>query len=352
MFNVGAVVESMRRHALAIVIIFVLALGAGVASSYVKTGEEAQTISEKAYTAEAVVYFTMKEVDSALVSAEAEKTLADARRTVLNDSVAGEIRRMYGSEIKIASPWWVDEEKNARYYTNYVFVDVSAPSEEIALAATNAAANLAAQKMEETLPVASAVVTDSAYLKSGDNTQASDRGVDELENIESAVETSNSISVKKLVVFGFVGLFGAIFVFACVDILSRRIRCEHDIERMLDLPVLAHIKSNDDYARAAAALEVVLSRNNIDTVALVGICPADGAKAVAQSLANTLKQSITCVDDCSSSDALASMTSCGALALVFTEGAASGAQIDAALKLVHIADVPVAGAILVSKKKK
>ena len=352
MFNVGAVVESIRRHVVAIIVIFVLALGAGVASSYVKTDDQAKEISEKAYTAEAVVYFTMEDMDTSLIDTQSDRMLSDARRTVLNDNVAGQIRCTYGSEVTVTSPWWLDEEKNARFYTNYVFVDVSAPTEEIALAAANDAAALAAQKMEETLPIKDAVVVDSAYLKAGDNTKVSDRGADKLENIESAVETSSSLSVKSLIIFGFVGLFGAIFVFACVDILSRRIRCERDIERMLDLSVLACVKTDADYARAASALSVLLARNGVDSVAIAGACPADGAAAAAQSISESMTQSVTCVDDLSSPAALASVASCGAVALVFTEGAASGAQIDQALKAVRIADVPVAGAILISKKKK
>ena len=352
MFNVGSVVESMKRHALAILVIFVLALVAGVASSYVKTGDEAQELSDKAYTAEAVVYFTMNETDGSLVDTESDRLLSDARRTVLNDSVAGEIRRTYGSEVSVSSPWWNDDEKNARYYTNYVFVDVSAPTEEMALAAADDAAVLAAQKMEETLPIESAVVTETAYLKSGDGSQAADRGADELENIESAVDSSNSISAKKLRIFGFVGLFGAILVFACVDILSRRVRCERDIERMLDLNVLGYVKTNDDYEGVTGALDVLLARNNIDQLAVAGVCAADGASDAAQKIAVHAKCAVTCVESLGNAGAVAAVSSCGAVVLVFTEGAASGTQIDAALKTVRIADVPVAGALLISKKKK
>ena len=97
---------------------------------------------------------------------------------------------------------------------------------------------------------------------------------------------------------------------------------------------------------------MLLARNGVDSVAIAGACPADGAAAAAQSISESMTQSVTCVDDLSSPAALASVASCGAVALVFTEGAASGAQIDQALKAVRIADVPVAGAILISKKKK
>lgn len=352
MFNVGTVVESIRRHAIAIIVIFALALMAGVGSSYVKTGAQAKEISEKAYTAEAVVYFTMDDADAGLIDTESDRILSDARRTVLNDNVAGQIRRIYGSEVSISSPWWVDEEKNARYYTNYVFVDASAPTEETALAAANDAAQLAAQKMEETLPVQSAIVADAAYLKTGDGTKASDRGADELENIESAVETSSGISVKNLVIFGFVGLFGAIFVFACIDILSRRVRCERDIERMLDLTVLGSVKSDGDYPGVASALDVLLSRNKVESVAVAGICQADGAADAAQKISRNIDKTVICVDALANANALAKIASCDAVLLVFTEGAASGSEIDQALKIVRVSDVPVAGAILISKKKR
>lgn len=350
MFNVGAVVESIRRHALAIVVVFALALAAGVGSSYVKTGDQAKEISEKAYTAEAVVYFTMDDTDSALVDAQSDRILSDARYTVISDSVAGQVRRTYGSEVTISSPWWVDEEKNARYYTNYVFVDAAAPMEETAIAAANDAAALAAAKMQETLPVQSAVVADAAYLKAGDASQASDRGAESLENIESAAETSKGISVKNLIIFGFVGLFGAIFVFACIDILSRRVRCERDIERMFDLSVLGTLRSKDDFAGVASALSVLLDRNKVDSLVVAGMCAADSAAVVAKGIEGGINKPLTCIDSLSSGNALTDVSLCSAVVLVFKEGAATGAQIDAALKALRIADVPVAGAILVSKK--
>ena len=275
MFNVGAVVESMRRHWIAIVVIFALALGAGAASSFLKTGSEAQEISDKAYTAEASVYVTLEAVDGSMISEASDRLISDARRTVISDKVAGEIRRIYGNEVSVYSPWWLDEEKNARYYSHYIFVDVSAPTQEIALAATNDAAKLAAEVMATTLPVKSVAVAEEAYLKQGDGSQAADRGVDALEEIESAAVTSSAISVKKLVIFGFVGLFGAIFVFACVDILSRRIRSARDVERMLDLPVLGVIKGEEDYAGALAAADVLLNptySDNYPTVNLEALC--------------------------------------------------------------------------------
>ena len=352
MFSVGAVVESMRRHALAIVLIFALALGAGVASSYVKTDKEAQAISDNAYTAEAVVYFTVKDMDASAISTESNFLIADARRAVVNDSVAGEIRRMYGDVVSVSSPYWADEEKNERFLTHYVFVDVSAPTQEIALEAANKAAELAVERMESTMPITSATITDSAYIRSGDNTKAADRGTDDLEHIESAVETSQSISVKRLVIFGFVGLFGAIFVFACVDILSRRIRSERDIERMLDISTLAYVRTPDDYAQAGSALAVLLEHNNVSSVCVAGISEKDGAARVTQEIAGTISQEITCVESLCESGAVSRIAKCDSVVLVFTQAAATGAQIDQALKMVRIAQVPVAGAILVSKKLK
>lgn len=351
MFNVGAVVESMRRHWIAIVVIFALALGAGAASSFLKTGSEAQEISDKAYTAEASVYVTLEAVDGSMISEASDRLISDARRTVISDKVAGEIRRTYGNEVSVYSPWWLDEEKNARYYSHYIFVDVSAPTQEIALAATNDAAKLAAEVMATTLPVKSVAVAEEAYLKQGDGSQAADRGVDALEEIESAAVTSSAISVKKLVIFGFVGLFGAIFVFACVDILSRRIRSARDVERMLDLPVLGVIKGEEDYAGALAAADVLLNRNNLNSLAVAGICQADGAAAMAAKAADYLDKPVTCIDALSEGSAVSNLAACEAVVLVISAGAASASQIDEALRALRIADVPVAGAVFVPKGK-
>ncbi len=352
MFNVGAVVQSIRRHAVAIIVIFALALAAGVGSSYLKTGDEAKKISEKAFTAEAVVYFTMNDVYGGMIEAESNFLISDARRTVVGDKVAGEIRRIYGSEVNVSSPWWEDEEKNARYYTHYVFVDVSAPTEEIALAAANEAAVRAATAMEETLPVKSAVVAEAAYVKQSDSTKAADRGTESLDNIESALVTSSSISVKKLVIFGFVGLFGAIFVFACVDILSRRIRSERDIEKMLDLTVLGTVKNDADYEGIAALLNVLLSRNSMKSLALAGVCASDGAADVFEKISPYLPQALSCVEALSENGSVATVAECESVALVLAEGAASGAQIDRALKALRVADVPVAGVVFIPKSKK
>ena len=352
MFNVGAVVDSIRRHLVAIIVIFVLALGAGVVSSYLKTSDEAQEINDKAYTAEATVYVTLENLDGSVVSEASDRLISDARRTVIGDAVAGEIRRTYGSEVTITSPFWEDSTKNDRFYTHYIFVDVSAPSEETALAAANQAVVLAADVMGKTLPVKSAIVSERAYLKQGDGASASDRGSGSLENIESAVVTSSSISVKKLLIFGFLGLFGAIFVFACLDILSRRVRSERDVERMLDLPVLGSAKDEADYEGIAAALKVLLKRNDIESVAIAGVCPADGAAHACEMVAKDIPQKAVCVESLVENGSVGVVAECQSVVLTLTEGAASGKEIDHALKTLRIADTPVAGVVFIPKKKK
>lgn len=351
MFNFATIMESVRRRWLIILVVTVVALAAGFGSAILKSSSQQESSGVTSYTAEAVIYFQVNENDASMSASYANDfLLTDARRTVLNDSVAGEVRRTYGEDIQVTTPFWMDTQKDSRYTGHYVFVDVSAPSKEIALDAANMAADLAAGEMQRTLPINRAIIVDEAYITPSSLTAAADRGSEELTVPEDIVIYSSSISKKSLFIFGFVGLFGSIFVCACYDILSRRVRSAKDIERMTDISVLATLRSAPDFARAASCVDVLMKRNDLNSVVVAGICEKDDAKTVgtriAENMARDCRKAIVLDDP----DAASRLLQADSVLLVFAAGACSGEQLDAAMRTLRVANVPVLGAVFVPKK--
>ena len=99
--------------------------------------------------------------------------------------------------------------------------------------------------------------------------------------------------MKKLVIFGFIGAFLSIFGFAAFDILTRRVRSEGDVERLLDLPVLATASSNEDMARLAKSIRVLMGRSELSSLVVAGASAADGAKNVERALVGADEVSVT-----------------------------------------------------------
>ena len=212
--------------------------------------------------------------------------VTDSRRLVVSSEVAGAVRAKYGKEVTITVPTWMNDEKKSEYSTRFLYIDVAANDEETALAACEMTVELARQAIERTLPVESVTLAEPVAIKTGSADRAANWGIDALPGEESTpIVAASGISMKKLVIFGFIGAFLSIFGFAAFDILTRRVRSEGDVERLLDLPVLATASSNEDMARLAKSIRVLMGRSELSSLVVAGASAADGAKNVERALA-------------------------------------------------------------------
>lgn len=356
MFNVATISESVCRHWLVIVLVTVLGAALGAWSSY-NSNSDRQVA--KSYTAEAVLYLNSygyadddREGGSYNYTLSEGYATSDARRAILGNEVAGEVRRLFADEeVTISSPRWRNSEKNADIDTRFIYIDASASTAEAALEAADKAADLAVGYISETLPVESVTVSERAYLKSGGDSQAADLGADELvsaddESSSSAVAVaSRSISFKSVFVYAFVGLVLSIAVFAAYDILTRRLRSPRDVERLLDIPVLEAVRPTDSATRLASAVRAVMEQGGFAKLAVVGASAGDGALDVADGLSRALPGlEISAIALDADDDGITKIRENDAVLMVFSYAASSGQSVDDALWRVRVADIPVLGA--------
>ncbi len=362
MFNVATIGESVKRHWLVIVVVTVLCVGVGAFSSYrSNSGEEAA----KSYTAEAVLYVQdygygedVREGGAYNYALSEGYMVSDARRVVVSNEVAGEVRRMYGSDIiTVTSPRWRNTERNEDIDTRFVFVDVSAPSADVAKEAADKAAALAVEKIKETLPVESVTVSEKAYLKSVSGEYAGDMGADELVSDDDggraapAVVAARSISFKTVFIYGFVGIVLSVAAFAAYDILTRRVRSPRDVERLLDVPVLETVRPSDGVVRLASSVKAVMEQNGFSSLAVVGATSADGADGLAQGLADILPDfAISSINFDADDEGVSKVRESQAALIVLKRAASKGSSIDAMMWRLRVADAPVVGAAFVSTR--
>ena len=65
------------------------------------------------------------------------------------------------------------------------------------------------------------------------------------------------------------------------------------MERLLDLPVLATASSNEDMARLAKSIRVLMGRSELSSLVVAGASAADGAKNVERALVGADEVSVT-----------------------------------------------------------
>ena len=209
-------------------------------------------------------------------------------------------------------------------------------------------ANKVCNIAKDTVPLSSIEIFDAATLKSTDDSVAADWGTALLDTSDSVSPAVARISVKTLVIYGFVGLCLSIFCFAVYDIVSRRIRSANDAERLLDIPVLATLGQGQKSAVLPEDVRVLMNRNGLNSVAVAGATKADGASWVAN-LLNGIK--VTGSFDLSKDvEGISRIAASDTVLLVIKEGVSSGRQIENALKQIKISGTPVLGVVFISKK--
>ena len=353
MFSIETVWESMKRRWLFIAIITILCLVAGAASSFLSRGE---TVVNTAYTAEAAIYASPYESSDEGTrynyEASDDRSITDTRHVVLSNEVAGEVRRQLGSDVTVTSPFWMDLRTDARYYMHFTYVACSASTPEKALQACQLATDLAMQEIGK-LPNIKESFVSSAPAISNMSERAMDWGSDPMPDLSAAApataSVSNSISVKTLIVFGLAGFVLSALVFAAYDIFTRKVRCRHDVERLLEVPVLADLKGTDRLASVADDIKVLMAKNGLDSTVAVGCVSGDQVAEVAGKLAdagvNVAGQCLVTEDN----DASAVLRDAVSAVLVLKGSAASGAALDELKNKLCIAETPVLGAVFLRK---
>ena len=352
MFNFTAICESVKRHWIAILLVTVLALAAGICSSFVKSGK---IETEPTYTAEASLYVTgygydedSREGGDYNYQFSESSMINDVRRIVVSKEVAAQIREQYGENITIASPDWKNVEAKTAWSTRFCFIDVTADDPDLAVQVADDVAGKVCAIAKNTVPLNNVEVFDAAMLKTTDDSMAADWGTDVLESNDSSLSAGGRVSVKTLVIYGFVGLCLSVFCFAVYDIVSRRVRSANDAERLLDIPVLATLAPGQKNAVLSEDIRVLMNRNKLNSLAIAGATKEDGALGVAN-LLDGIK--ITGAFDLSNDvEGISAIASSDTVLLVVKEGASSGKQIDNALKQIKISGTPVLGVVFVSKK--
>lgn len=354
MLNLAVVFESMRRHWLPVLLITLMCSGLGFVSSYVKEG----TVDvAPVYTAEATIYvngYASSEVNAFNYQLSDSMLTADARRVIVSNEVAGEVRRSLGEDIKISSPFWINQKTNADFSTHFIFVDATASSEELALSAAKMAAVKAESIIKNTLPVTTTSVMGDPVL-SLTNAKAGDFGVDKLaiDGESSVAAVASGVNVKNVLISVFLGLFGSVFVFVIWDVLTKKLRSENDIERMLDLPVLATLQSADQGVEYLAnILKVLAKKNNLLNVLPVGFVSTDNSVSLGNKLSSITDGLVTSgVTISGSVDAVSRMSNSSSILLVISESAAKRDDIERGIRQMEISGTPVLGAVFISKKK-
>lgn len=266
------VVESLKRRWLVVILVAVLAGALGFVSMVISKDE---TVAPT-YTAEATVYVNtheLSDMERATTTQTEEFVSGDARRFVLNDSVAGEVRRTFGEDVVISAPLWQNDLTKLEQKTHFVFVDAKAADVETAIAAANMAAELTALRIEAEVEGVTANVSDQAAIRTSTSGVAN-YGSDAL-SLSPIEQAASSVSVKKLVVFVGVGLIAGIVAVIVFEYCRRRVRTAHDVERLLGVRVIGTLEGEqgsnpENCKRFAGIVDALANRTSSKSVCLCG----------------------------------------------------------------------------------
>lgn len=357
MIDMTFVVETVRRRWVILLVALVVALGAGVLYSASKSD---RSIVQTTYTAELTFYVDGQEsaeVQEFNYSLNEDYLISDCKRIVLSDAVSGQVRRQFGEDVVITTPYWVNRETKGNIYSHFFYVDVESPSRETVLAAAEELAQLAVPAIEAQLPVSQFSLYEGPVLK---NTvgAAADFGYDKLE-AEPVVAAASSISMKTVVVVGFCGFAVAFVLVLMFDFFNQRIRTEHDVTRILGVPVLGsvpygEIADEDALSRTALALGSRLEQESLQDVSFCGLCSKEYAGKVDEGMRRLLPQCAfgPVFDLSSSGKEIFGLESVPCVVLVVVQNLAAKKQIEKAAKLLNDANIPTLGAVYVTKNGK
>lgn len=354
MFDFVAIFESIKRHWMWVLLVTALCVCTGAALSLVKDGS---IETEPQYTAEATLYFNAYASDAVEdfnYRVDDNLLATDVRRAVISKEVAGEVRNKLGEEVKISSPFWINEKTNGNFATRFIFVDATANNADLAVEAANLAAEKTTQVVRDTLPITKVEITSPASLKVTGLNKAADFGTEKIvtSSVDAPVTAGSGVSLKNILIYGFAGLFVSVLAFVLYDIISRKIRSPHDIERLLDVPVIAVCSGVDDAGLVGEDIRVLLRNNELDTMIVVGFASQDEPEQWALRLKSCMGDMVIGGVVAPLAGSVARIAEASSVVLSVRQGAATGSEIRRAIEKLKIAGTPILGAVFVTKQKR
>ncbi|MBR3181494.1 MAG: hypothetical protein IKF56_02470 [Eggerthellaceae bacterium] len=354
MLDMTFVLESLRRRWWVAVLVAVVFCAAGLAGMVM---QKSDAISPT-YTAEAAFYVSYDDTKANAgdldVSLEEDEYLAyDARRVVLNDSVAGEVRRALGEDVVISTPAWQNDLTKVENKTRFIFVDATAGTEEKALQAADMAADLAVQRINDDFEGITAFASDAAVIRTSSGGVAN-FGADAL-TASPITQAASSISVKRLIIFAGAGLIVGIACIIIVEYCRRRIRSAHDVERLLGVNVIETLDSNsatvESYRRFGGILDALAKQRDAKSICLIGWPAEETPTGIVKNLdANLQYAGISGWAGMSScSNSASALAESDSAVLVMTRNEQSAHELDEFAKAVSAVGLDVLGALYLER---
>lgn len=342
------VVECLRRRWYVAVAALVIAIAAAFFGGFATEGGKAVTAT---YRAECVVYF--EGFESAAGSYNYELTdgaaIADMRRIIESDTVAGETRRQYGQDVTIGAYTIKDKDTSQPLNIHFLSVVASAPNIDTAMAAAQSAAERSVAVAKEKTYLKNAQVYEGPFVNNAGEL-ASNRGTGALDVQTQEVVTAKSISWKKLVVFGGVGFILGFVIVMLYELMRQKVRCPRDVERLFGVMNLSELSVADkdnaaSFAAAAVAVDALAKGNDIESFAVVGFGPEDCASETGAGLASCAKSQFVGAASVADNDQLGFLAQADAVVLSIVERADSPDAIKKAVQYLKAVNVPVLGAV-------
>lgn len=349
MFNYESFLQSIKRHWLGIVLITLLFALLAVVPPVVTFVLANGTADLRTYQAQAELYIRhdQAQITRSPESGTASRLMLDARHLVLSNEVAGEVRRTYGKQVTIESPYWKYGKDDQEFTTDFVIISVSAPSQDTAIQAADLAAELAKEQIMQTIPVHDVSISTPAQAVQATGAATNNFGSEDLGGTTFHDLTfASAISKKRLIVLVALGLVGSITLFACKDALSRRLYTRSDVERLLQVPVLAEVSECAKLSDLAPAFASLVTHYNMAAPALV--TPADAE--LAHSCAQMLSSDVVIFTPAQLLDAaeLSSLSSCDGMILLLHAAQDNRQTLMRMVDTINLLNVPVLGCIFVA----
>ncbi len=349
------VLESIKRHARFVVVLTLAALlcGAGLSAF-----QALRSQAGSSYIAEVTFYVDGHESDEVKeynYELNEDYLASDIRRIIVSGKVAGEVRKEYGSEVSITTPYWVNRETKNNIYSHYIYAEVSAPTAELALAAAQAVAERTLVQVDEQLDVSTIQVAEGPLLKTVSG-MAADYGVDDIDDA-AFKQDPRLIDPKTLIVVAFCGLALAILVSVLKDLRDGRIHSKNDVVRLFGVPVLDVVPRDQvdqltAFYRSATILGSLAKRDGLASVGVCGMGLADEVGAAARCLGEACDGfSVACaVDLLDGGSAMLALSKVDAVLLVVEQGSGGAKQLGTVSDLLNASEIPCAGALLITEQ--
>lgn len=344
--------ESVKRHWVIVLVFTIACTILGLGSSFLNSNK---SLSDGAgYSAEAAIYisgYESSDVNAYNYQVSDGWLVGDARRIIVSDEVAGDVRRELGEDISIESPFWISKDTQAELYTHFIFVKATADTEELAMQATNLAVQKAMPLMKQYLPVSSVDLYSEATLSAGEK-GATDYGTDKLTPSEDSSELS-TLS-KKNIVLGFAGgLLISILGVAIYDLSSRKFRSAHDIKRLIDVSVLGVWHDSSDDELLAESVDILMSNNDLGSVTVAGFVKEDKAQEISRALqdSKSFSKTVALAEALSKRpEDLRTIAQHDCILLAVRASRAKHSDIIQAVERLRLVGAPILGAIFIPKK--